>query len=80
MQPVLLLVNGAPSPAQPPSLAYTTTLSLCTYHILQDKYQQKVHFTSNNVPVAPFQEIPDQAALDKAVTAFGYPIILKSKR
>lgn len=51
-----------------------------TLRTIQDKYQQKVHFTSNGVPVADFREVADQAGLDAAVAAFGLPIILKSKR
>lgn len=51
-----------------------------TLRTIQDKYQQKVHFTNNGVPVADFCEVADQAGLDAAVAAFGLPIILKSKR
>jgi phosphoribosylaminoimidazole carboxylase len=46
----------------------------------QDKYFQKTHFEKAGVPVAPYADAPDAAALDKAAQEFGFPLMLKSKR
>ena len=51
-----------------------------TLRTIQDKYAQKVHFRDNNVKIGPFMDVPDEAQLQNAVNAFGFPLMLKSKR
>lgn len=51
-----------------------------TIRIIQDKYFQKRHFEAAAVPVAPYADVPDQAALEAAADSFGLPLMLKSKR
>lgn len=51
-----------------------------TLRIIQDKFVQKQHFTRNSVPVADFLEVLDDVGARAAGDAFGYPLMLKSKR
>ncbi|CEF98955.1 Rudiment single hybrid motif [Ostreococcus tauri] len=51
-----------------------------TLATIQDKYAQKVHFSQAGVPLGPFADCPDEAALQKAASEFGFPLMLKSKR
>ncbi|KAI8620740.1 AIR carboxylase-domain-containing protein [Chytriomyces sp. MP71] len=49
--------------------------------IIQDKYAQKLHLTSHNVPVADSREVSSAKDVHDAVDAFGigFPVMLKSK-
>jgi len=51
-----------------------------TLATIQDKYAQKVHFEKAGVPLGPFRDAPDAAALDAAAAEFGFPLMIKSKR
>ncbi|KAF6260325.1 AIR carboxylase-domain-containing protein [Scenedesmus sp. NREL 46B-D3] len=51
-----------------------------TLRTIQDKFVQKQHFEAAGVPVAPYQEVADEAGLSAAAGSFGYPFMLKSKR
>ncbi|KAF8073186.1 ADE2 [Scenedesmus sp. PABB004] len=51
-----------------------------TLRTIQDKFRQKQHFAAAGVPVAPFADAPDEAALAAAAERFGFPLMLKSKR
>lgn len=51
-----------------------------TIRLIQDKYAQKEHFASHNIPLAPFMDVPDEASAYRAGEQFGYPFILKAKR
>ena len=51
-----------------------------TLATIQDKYAQKVHFTNAGVPLGPYADCPNEAALQSAASEFGFPLMLKSKR
>eukprot|EP00882_Tetradesmus_deserticola_P015849 GHRQ01016899.1.p1 GENE.GHRQ01016899.1~~GHRQ01016899.1.p1 ORF type:complete len:662 (+),score=233.45 GHRQ01016899.1:257-2242(+) len=51
-----------------------------TLRTIQDKFVQKRHFEAAGVPVAPYQDVADEAGLVAAAGSFGYPFMLKSKR
>ena len=51
-----------------------------TIRIIQDKYLQKVHLRSYDVPLPEFMEIPTMTAAINAGKIFGYPFMLKNKR
>ncbi len=46
----------------------------------QDRLAEKTLFRELGIPVPPFADVPDRAALDAAVTALGTPCILKTRR
>ncbi|XP_072999195.1 phosphoribosylaminoimidazole carboxylase, chloroplastic isoform X2 [Typha latifolia] len=48
--------------------------------IIQDKYQQKVHFSQHGIPLPDFMQIDDLTCVEKAGDLFGYPLMIKSKR
>lgn len=51
-----------------------------TIRLIQDKYAQKEHFAKQNIPLAPFVDVPDEQAAYQAGEQLGYPFILKAKR
>jgi len=48
--------------------------------IIQNKYEQKVFLSRHGIPVAPFMSIDAPDDIEKAVQAWGYPLILKTKK
>lgn len=48
--------------------------------IIQDKLKQKSHFQSFNVPLAPFKDTPNLAAVKAAGAEWGYPFMLKARK
>ncbi|MFN7136185.1 MAG: 5-(carboxyamino)imidazole ribonucleotide synthase [Thermomonas sp.] len=46
----------------------------------QDRLAEKTLFRALGIPVPPFADVPDRAALDTAVAALGTPCILKTRR
>jgi len=48
--------------------------------IIQDKWNQKNHFQSYNVPLAPFADTPDLDAVKAAGDKWGYPFMLKARK
>ncbi|MGE4366836.1 5-(carboxyamino)imidazole ribonucleotide synthase [Thermomonas sp.] len=46
----------------------------------QDRLAEKTLFRALGIPVPPFADVPDRAALDAAVAALGTPCILKTRR
>ncbi|XP_057476263.1 phosphoribosylaminoimidazole carboxylase, chloroplastic-like [Actinidia eriantha] len=51
-----------------------------TIRIIQDKYLQKVHFSSHAIPLPEFMQIDDPETAKRAGNLFGYPLMIKSKR
>lgn len=51
-----------------------------TIRIIQDKYQQKVHFSQHAIPLPEFMQIEDLEGAKRAGDLFGYPLMVKSKR
>lgn len=51
-----------------------------TIAVIQDKYAQKQHFNNAGVALGEFADIPDAASLQTVAAAYGYPLMLKSKR
>jgi 5-(carboxyamino)imidazole ribonucleotide synthase len=51
-----------------------------TLKIIQDKYLQKQFLSQNNIPVAEFEAIESQDDLEKKITKFQYPVLLKARR
>ena len=51
-----------------------------TLAVIQDKLEQKRHFRSAGVALGDFAEVGDEAGLRRAADAFGYPLMLKSRR
>jgi L-seryl-tRNA(Ser) seleniumtransferase len=48
--------------------------------IIQNKYEQKVFLSRHDIPVAPFMSIDTPDDIEKAVQAWGYPLVLKTKK
>lgn len=48
--------------------------------VAQDRLAEKTLFRELGIPVPPFSDVPDRAALDAAVAAIGTPCILKTRR
>lgn len=48
--------------------------------IIQNKYKQKVFLSRHGIPVAPFMSIDSASDIEKAVQAWGYPLVLKAKK
>lgn len=48
--------------------------------VAQDRLAEKTLFRELGIPVPPFADVPDRAALDAAVAALGTPCILKTRR
>ncbi|KAL5195977.1 Phosphoribosylaminoimidazole carboxylase, chloroplastic [Glycine soja] len=51
-----------------------------TVRIIQDKYQQKVHFSQHGIPLPEFMKIDDLEGAKKVGELFGYPLMIKSRR
>ena len=51
-----------------------------TIAIIQDKYVQKLHFLSENVPVGDFKNASTEEELEVACAEFGFPLMLKTRR
>ncbi|MFZ0184189.1 MAG: 5-(carboxyamino)imidazole ribonucleotide synthase [Nitrosotalea sp.] len=51
-----------------------------TLKIIQDKYLQKQFLSQNNIPVAEFEKIESLEDLEKKITKFQYPALLKARR
>ncbi|XP_078431893.1 phosphoribosylaminoimidazole carboxylase, putative / AIR carboxylase isoform X2 [Wolffia australiana] len=51
-----------------------------TIRVIQDKYLQKVHFSSHGIPVPEFRQINNQVDAEQSGQLFGYPLMIKSKR
>ncbi|QCE07440.1 phosphoribosylaminoimidazole carboxylase [Vigna unguiculata] len=51
-----------------------------TVRIIQDKYQQKVHFSKHGIPLPEFMKIDDLESAKKVGELFGYPLMIKSRR
>ena len=47
--------------------------------LIQDKLLQKRYLAEHGIPVAPFADAPDEAAISAAATRFGFPLLLKSR-
>ncbi|MCD7455713.1 hypothetical protein HAX54_029231 [Datura stramonium] len=50
-----------------------------TIRIIQDKYLQKVHFSSHSIPLPKFMQLLCRGAR-RAGDLFGYPLMIKSRR
>ncbi|KAG0254040.1 phosphoribosylaminoimidazole carboxylase ade2 [Actinomortierella ambigua] len=50
-----------------------------TIHLIQDKYEQKVHLAKHGIPMADALDCPDDASIQDAGQRFGFPFMLKSK-
>lgn len=48
--------------------------------IIQNKYTQKEFLAQHNIPVAPFMSIDGPEELERAIQAWGYPLVLKARR
>jgi 5-(carboxyamino)imidazole ribonucleotide synthase len=48
--------------------------------IIQNKYEQKAFLSRHGIPVAPFISIDAATDIEKAVQAWGYPLVLKAKK
>jgi 5-(carboxyamino)imidazole ribonucleotide synthase len=48
--------------------------------IIQDKYAQKEFMTQHNIPVAAYCAIETRADLERAIAAWGYPLVLKARK
>ncbi|XP_061371352.1 phosphoribosylaminoimidazole carboxylase, chloroplastic-like [Gastrolobium bilobum] len=51
-----------------------------TIRIIQDKYQQMVHFSQHGIPLSDFMQIGDLEGAKKVGELFGYPLMIKSRR
>jgi 5-(carboxyamino)imidazole ribonucleotide synthase len=51
-----------------------------TLRTIQDKYLQKQFLSQNNIPVAEFEAIESIEDLEKKITYFQYPVLLKARR
>lgn len=51
-----------------------------TLRIIQDKYLQKQFLLQNNIPVAEFEAIESLDDLERKITQFQYPVLLKARR
>jgi hypothetical protein len=51
-----------------------------TVAIIQDKFAQKEHFAAAGVPLPAFAALRSAADVDAAAAAFGFPLVLKSRR
>ncbi|KAK2362122.1 phosphoribosylaminoimidazole carboxylase, chloroplastic [Trifolium repens] len=51
-----------------------------TVRIIQDKYQQKVHFSQHDIPLPEFTRIDDLEGAKKVGERFGYPLMIKCRR
>lgn len=61
--------------------------SLCPVHpagsvlaISQDRILEKTFLSDNDIPVAPWISVPNATSLERAVTALGFPFLLKTTR
>lgn len=53
--------------------------SPATVRLIQDKYAQKVFLHEHDVPVAPFQEVADEASALQALEGFGGKMLVKTR-
>jgi phosphoribosylaminoimidazole carboxylase len=54
--------------------------SCAVVQLIQDKYQQKLHFQSQaNIPIPPFCVCPSVESIREAISQLGVPIMLKSR-
>ncbi|WP_177996836.1 5-(carboxyamino)imidazole ribonucleotide synthase [Candidatus Nitrosotalea bavarica] len=51
-----------------------------TLRTIQDKYLQKQFLSQNNIPVAEFEAVESQEDLEKKISQFQYPVLLKARR
>eukprot|EP00245_Coleochaete_scutata_P007757 TRINITY_DN2349_c0_g1_i1.p1 TRINITY_DN2349_c0_g1~~TRINITY_DN2349_c0_g1_i1.p1 ORF type:complete len:593 (+),score=134.18 TRINITY_DN2349_c0_g1_i1:89-1867(+) len=51
-----------------------------TIRVIQDKYAQKLHFANYGVPLPGFTQLGDMEGVKAAGRAFGYPMMIKSRR
>jgi 5-(carboxyamino)imidazole ribonucleotide synthase len=51
-----------------------------TLRTIQDKLVQKENLRDAGVPVPDFRQVDDREDLDKALGAFGYPVMLKARK
>jgi len=51
-----------------------------TLGLVQDKLVQKRTLTAHGLPVAPFEEVGDAAAVEALAARHGYPLVLKTRR
>lgn len=51
-----------------------------TIRLIQDKYQQKVYFASNGIPLGEFRQIKCRGCMEATARDFGLPFMLKSRR
>lgn len=59
---------------------FTVQPSADTLGLIQDKYDQKRHLRSLNLPVAPFREVATLEAVYAAADELGLPLMLKTRR
>mmetsp|Transcript_8802 Transcript_8802/g.16065 ORF Transcript_8802/g.16065 Transcript_8802/m.16065 type:complete len:602 (+) Transcript_8802:94-1899(+) len=48
--------------------------------IIQDKFVQKEYFSKHSIPLSPYINLPDIAAIHSAAKTFGLPLMLKSRK
>jgi phosphoribosylaminoimidazole carboxylase len=54
--------------------------SCAVVQLIQDKYQQKLHFQSQaDIPIPPFRACPSVPSFREAISQLGLPIMLKSR-
>jgi len=58
----------------------TVRPSSATIKIIQDKLIQKDHFAKAGIPLPPYMDCPDVAAVEAAAAKFGLPVMLKSRK
>ncbi|GAB2221320.1 hypothetical protein Droror1_Dr00012495 [Drosera rotundifolia] len=51
-----------------------------TIRIIQDKYLQKLHFSKHGIPLPEFMKIDNLQNAKQAGDAFGYPLMIKSRK
>ncbi|XP_020593919.1 phosphoribosylaminoimidazole carboxylase, chloroplastic-like [Phalaenopsis equestris] len=51
-----------------------------TIRIIQDKYNQKIHFSQHGIPLPDFQKIDSHESAEEAANVFGFPMMVKSRR
>ena len=51
-----------------------------TLRLIQDKLTQNERLAEAGIPVPPFRRVDDEADLEAAIDAFGYPVMVKARR
>ncbi len=59
---------------------HTVLPGAATMRVVQDKFLQKTALKSAGLPVPEFVDVPDMAALEKAMQTLGLPLVLKKRR